>query len=64
FLTGERCHSDCFICGPNGSHYQPTLPPYPEEWDYFIDSPKLASVSRKFNQIFCLTGFKISLQSM
>ncbi|KAJ7933508.1 hypothetical protein B0H13DRAFT_1592296 [Mycena leptocephala] len=36
-LTGERIHDQCFVCGPKGVHYQAPLPPYPQEWDYFID---------------------------
>ncbi|KAJ7306811.1 hypothetical protein DFH08DRAFT_636278, partial [Mycena albidolilacea] len=55
-LTGERIHTQCFVCGPNGSHYQPPIPPYPAEWDYFIDDRKKASISRKLNNIFCLTA--------
>ncbi|KAJ7867245.1 hypothetical protein B0H14DRAFT_2731535 [Mycena olivaceomarginata] len=58
-LTGERCHDECFVCGPKGSHVQPLLPPYPEEWDYFIHASKTAALSRKFNQIFCLTALGV-----
>ena len=58
-LTGERCHDKCFVCGPKGSHNQPRLPPYPEEWDYFIHDRKTASLSRKFNQLFCLTALGV-----
>ncbi|KAJ6612055.1 hypothetical protein B0H10DRAFT_1952581 [Mycena sp. CBHHK59/15] len=54
-LTGERIHDKCFICGPKGTHYQPLLPPYPQEWDYFLDDRKTASISRKLNNIFSLT---------
>jgi hypothetical protein len=35
-LTNERLHDKCFVCGPNGTHYQPLLPPYPDKWDPFI----------------------------
>ncbi|KAJ7791129.1 hypothetical protein B0H14DRAFT_2170834, partial [Mycena olivaceomarginata] len=58
-LTGERCHDECFVCGPKGSHYRPPLPPYPAEWDYFIHSPKVAPLSRKFNQLFCLAALGV-----
>jgi hypothetical protein len=58
-LTGEGCHDKCFICGPKGSHFQPLLPPYPEEWDYFIHDRKTASLSRKRNQLFCLTALGV-----
>jgi hypothetical protein len=54
-LTGERIHDKCFFCGPNGAHYQPPLPPYPQEWDYFIDDRKTVSISCKPNNIFSLT---------
>ncbi|KAJ7877687.1 hypothetical protein B0H14DRAFT_2342247 [Mycena olivaceomarginata] len=55
-LTGERIHDQCFVCGPKGAHYQPPLPPYPEEWDFFINDRKTAAVSRKLNNIFSLTA--------
>ncbi|KAJ7713032.1 hypothetical protein B0H14DRAFT_2226165, partial [Mycena olivaceomarginata] len=58
-LTGERSHDECFVCGPKGSHFQLLLPPYPDEWDCFIDAPKTAPLSRKFNQIFCLTALGV-----
>ncbi|KAJ6567977.1 hypothetical protein DFH09DRAFT_887967, partial [Mycena vulgaris] len=58
-LTGESCHDKCFVCGPKGSHFQPLLPPYPEEWDYFITDRKTASLSRKLNQLFCLTALGV-----
>ncbi|KAJ7900536.1 hypothetical protein B0H13DRAFT_1582729, partial [Mycena leptocephala] len=58
-LTGESCHDKCFVCGPRGCHFQPLLPPYPEEWDYFIADRKTASLSRKLNQLFCLTALGV-----
>ncbi|KAJ7842375.1 hypothetical protein B0H14DRAFT_3139936, partial [Mycena olivaceomarginata] len=54
-LTGERIHDRCFVCGPNGAHYQPLIPPYPKEWDCFIHNRKTAGISRKLNNIFSLT---------
>ncbi|KAJ7925383.1 hypothetical protein B0H13DRAFT_1510214, partial [Mycena leptocephala] len=48
-----------FVCGPKGSHYQPPLPPYPDEWDYFIDNRKTATISRKLNNIFSLTALGV-----
>lgn len=58
-LTGKRIHTQCFVCGPNPSHYQPPLSPYPAEWDYFIDDRKTASISRKLNNIFSLTALGV-----
>ncbi|KAJ7810936.1 hypothetical protein B0H13DRAFT_1927088 [Mycena leptocephala] len=52
----ERIHDQCFVCGPKGNHYQPPLPPYPEEWEYFILDRKTTSISRKLNNIFSLTA--------
>ncbi|KAJ7937614.1 hypothetical protein B0H13DRAFT_1588343, partial [Mycena leptocephala] len=57
-LTGERIHDQCFVCGPKGVHFQAPLPPYPHEWDYFIDNPKTARISRKLN-IFSLTAIGV-----
>ncbi|KAJ7801745.1 hypothetical protein B0H14DRAFT_3489217 [Mycena olivaceomarginata] len=50
-LTGERIHGQFFVCGPKGAHYQPALPPYPQEWNYFIRDSKTARISRKLNNI-------------
>ncbi|KAJ7721671.1 hypothetical protein DFH07DRAFT_689637, partial [Mycena maculata] len=58
-LTGERCHDECFVCGPKGSHYQLLLPSYPQEWDHFIGDRKTASLSRKFNSLFSLTALGV-----
>ncbi|KAF7336399.1 ATP-dependent DNA helicase [Mycena venus] len=58
-LTGERLHDKCFICGPKRTHYQPPLPPYPEEWEVFINDRKTASISRKLNNIFTLTALGV-----
>jgi hypothetical protein len=58
-LTGERIHDQCFVCGPKGVHYQPLLPPYPSEWDFFIDDRKTAAISRKLNNIFTLTAIGV-----
>ncbi|KAJ7827307.1 hypothetical protein B0H13DRAFT_1559831, partial [Mycena leptocephala] len=58
-LTGERIHDRCFVCGPTGLHYQPLLPPYPEEWDNFIHNRKTAGISRKLNNIFSLTALGV-----
>ncbi|KAJ7934084.1 hypothetical protein B0H13DRAFT_1855559 [Mycena leptocephala] len=57
--AGERIHDRCFVCGPKGNHYQPPLPPYPEEWEYFILDRKTASTSRKLNNIFSLTAIGV-----
>ncbi|KAJ7304885.1 hypothetical protein DFH08DRAFT_614804, partial [Mycena albidolilacea] len=48
-----------FVFGPNGSHYQPLLPPYPHEWNSFIDDRKTANLSRKLNNIFTLTALAV-----
>ncbi|KAJ7914220.1 hypothetical protein B0H13DRAFT_449161 [Mycena leptocephala] len=58
-LSGERIHDQCFVCGPKGTHYQPPLPPYPQEWDYFINNRKTAGISRKLNNIFSLTAIGV-----
>ncbi|KAJ7843952.1 hypothetical protein B0H13DRAFT_1731504, partial [Mycena leptocephala] len=58
-LTGERIHDECFVCGPKGIHYRPPLPPYPHEWDGFIDDRKTAALSRKLNNIFSLTAIGV-----
>jgi hypothetical protein len=58
-LTGERIHNKCFVCGPKGSHYQPPLPPYPQEWDYFLDDRKTTGISYKLNNIFSLTAIGV-----
>ncbi|KAF8174193.1 hypothetical protein K438DRAFT_1771788 [Mycena galopus ATCC 62051] len=58
-LTGERIHGKCFVCGPNGTHYQPALPPYPHEWDSFINNRKTAGISRKLNNLFSLTALGV-----
>jgi hypothetical protein len=58
-LTGERIHDQCFVCGPKGAHYQPALPPYPQEWNYFIRDSKTARISRKLNNICSLTAIGV-----
>jgi hypothetical protein len=58
-LTGETIHNKCFVCGPKGVHWQPPLPPYPEEWDYFIGDQKTPTLSRKLNNIFSLTAIGV-----
>jgi hypothetical protein len=58
-LTGEIIHDKCFVCGPKGSHYQPPLPPYLQEWDYLLDDRKTAGISRKLNNIFSLTAIGV-----
>ncbi|KAJ6524072.1 hypothetical protein DFH09DRAFT_804860, partial [Mycena vulgaris] len=35
------------------------LPPYPEEWDYFINDRKTAGISRKLNKLFSLTALGV-----
>ncbi|KAJ7900860.1 hypothetical protein B0H13DRAFT_2516261 [Mycena leptocephala] len=54
-LTGERINDRCFVCGPKGIHYQPRLPPYPQEWNYFINNTKTAGISRKLNNLFAMS---------
>ncbi|KAJ6477756.1 hypothetical protein C8R45DRAFT_833545 [Mycena sanguinolenta] len=41
------------------THYQPPLPSYPQEWDYFIDDRKTAAISCKLNNIFSLTALGV-----
>ncbi|KAJ7840778.1 hypothetical protein B0H13DRAFT_2366007 [Mycena leptocephala] len=48
-LTGERIHDECF----------PPLPPYPHEWDFFINNRKTSGISRKPNNIFSLTAIGV-----
>ncbi|KAJ7232490.1 hypothetical protein B0H12DRAFT_1076858 [Mycena haematopus] len=50
----------CFVCGPNGAHNLPALPPYPPEWDVFLTDKHLSSLSRKLNNIFTLTALGVS----
>jgi hypothetical protein len=54
-LTGERINDQCFVCGPKGNHYQPLLPPHPEEWNFFINDRKTPNISRKLNNLLSLT---------
>jgi len=58
-LTGEKTHDNCFVCGPKGKYYQPPLPDYPEEWNTFLQAPKLGSSSRILNNIFSLTALGV-----
>ncbi|KAJ7303426.1 hypothetical protein DFH08DRAFT_986473 [Mycena albidolilacea] len=58
-LTNERLHDKCFVCGPYGTHYQPPLPLYPDEWDPFIYDRKTANLSRKLNNTFTLTAIAV-----
>jgi hypothetical protein len=56
-LSGDS--NACFVCGPNGAHLLDRLPAYPPEWSVFIDSPNLGGLSRKLNNLFCLTAMGI-----
>jgi hypothetical protein len=59
-LSGDRCVDDsCFVCGPDKSHLLPRLPAYPREWNIFINSRTLGSLSRKLNNLFCLTAMGV-----
>jgi len=56
-LTGERAG---FCCGPNGNRYsaiQP-LPPLPDEFNTFLNSPDISRLSRKLNLIFSFAAME------
>ena len=56
-LTGERAG---FCCGPNGNRYsavQP-LPPLPNEFNTFLNSPDISKLSRKLNLIFSFAAME------
>ncbi|KAJ6583351.1 hypothetical protein DFH09DRAFT_842837, partial [Mycena vulgaris] len=48
-----------FVCGPKGKHLQPPLPPYPAEWNSFINHSKTAGLSRKLNNLFTPTAIAV-----
>ncbi|PPQ85813.1 hypothetical protein CVT24_002342 [Panaeolus cyanescens] len=56
-LTGE---TPGFCCGPNGSrlHDVPPLPPLPPEYNTFINSPDISSLSRVLNLIFSFAALE------
>jgi hypothetical protein len=58
-MTGERIHDQCFVCGPKSKNYRPPLPPCPDEWNYFIENRKTATISPKLNNIFSLTAIGV-----
>lgn len=59
-LTREHhTPQSCFVCGPNGKHLLRRLPPYPSEWDPILSDRRCSSLSRKLNNIFCLTGIGV-----
>ena len=56
-LTGEKAG---FCCGPNGNRYsaiQP-LPPLPDEFSNFLNSPDISRLSRKLNLIFSFAAME------
>jgi len=56
-LTGEKAG---FCCGSNGNRYsavQP-LPPLPDEFNAFIESPDISALSRKLNLIFSFAAME------
>ena len=56
-LTGEKAG---FCCGPNGNRYlsvQP-LPPLPDEFNIFLQSPDISGLSRKLNLIFSFAAME------
>ena len=56
-LTGEKAG---FCCGPNGNRYtaiQP-LPPLPDEFNTFLNSPDISRLSRKLNLIFSFAAME------
>ena len=56
-LTGEKAG---FCCGPNGNRYfaiQP-LPPLPDEFNIFLNSPDISRLSRKLNLIFSFAAME------
>ncbi|KAH7099957.1 hypothetical protein BKA62DRAFT_620641, partial [Auriculariales sp. MPI-PUGE-AT-0066] len=59
-LTGEPIHDLCRFCGPKGKNLLPRLPPYPAEWNAFIDSPDISTVSRILNNMFSLTALGVN----
>ena len=56
-LTGEKAG---FCCGPNGNRFtavQP-LPPLPDEFNTFLNSPDISRLSRKLNLIFSFAAME------
>ena len=56
-LTGERAG---FCCGPNGNRYTAIqrLPPLPDEFNTFLNSPDVSRLSRKLNLIFSFAAME------
>ena len=56
-LTGEKAG---FCCGPNGNRYSAIepLPPLPNEFDIFLNSPDISKLSRKLNLIFSFAAME------
>ncbi|KAJ6517417.1 hypothetical protein C8R47DRAFT_1205642 [Mycena vitilis] len=50
----------CFVCGPDGAHLVDPLPAPPDEWAPLLLDKRLSSVSRKLNNIFCLTALGVN----
>ena len=58
-LTGER---PGFCCGPNGkyAHSVAPLPPLPDEYDTFLNDPRLSGSSRPLNLLFSFASMETS----
>jgi len=56
-LTGEK---PGFCCGPNGNRYSAIdpLPPLPDEFNTFLNSPDISRLSRKLNLIFSFAAME------
>lgn len=56
-LTGEKAG---FCCGSNGNRYSAVepLPPLPDEFNVFINSPDISALSRKLNLIFSFAAME------
>ena len=58
-LSGETAG---FCCGPNGKYGRtiPPLPPLPEEYDAFLNDPRLSGSSRPLNLLFSFASMETS----
>ena len=58
-LTGEK---PGFCCGPNGNRYATVqrLPPLPDEFNIFLNSPDISGLSRKLNLIFSFAAMELT----
>ena len=58
-LSGENAG---FCCGPNGKYGRtiPRLPPLPDEYDAFLNDPRLSGSSRPLNLLFSFASMETS----